>query len=260
QGRLTEAISSFRAALRLRPQFTEALNNLGVTFLERGNVEEAEGSLREALALKPHDVNVLNNIGTVAERAGKRDEAMKYYQQALLTKPDFAEAHNNLGNTLSKLDKDAEAQTHYQRALELNPDYVEAHHNLAGLLVDQGRVEEGIASYDRALRLNSDYAEARLGRSQAWLKAGVFARDWPEFDWRWRRKEFPPRPFSQPLWDGSSLAGRTILLHAEQGLGDTLQFIRYAPLVKRCGGKVIVECQEALLPLLATCSGIDQLI
>ena len=85
-------------------------------------------------------------------------------------------------------------------------------------------------------------------------------RGWTEAEWRWRRHDFPPRPFAQPLWDGSPLARRTILLHAEQGLGDTLQFIRYVPLVKERGGRVIVECQPALLSLLAGCAGIDRLV
>src|SRR5205807_4728934 len=98
---------------------------------------------------------------------------------------------------------------------------------------------------------------AHLGRAQTWLQMEDFERGWDEFEWRWRRSGFPPRPFPQPLWDGGPLEGRTILLHAEQGLGDTLQFIRYAPLVKERGGWVIVECQELLLPLLATCPGID---
>ena len=103
---------------------------------------------------------------------------------------------------------------------------------------------------------------AHWNRALAWLLAGDFEQGWPEYEWRWQWKDFPSskRSFSQPLWDGSSLAGRTILLHAEQGLGDTIQFIRYAPLVKSSGGTVILECQPALLRLLQSCAGVDRLL
>jgi tetratricopeptide (TPR) repeat protein len=259
RGRLADAIACFQESLRLRPDFP-ALNNLGITFQERGNLEEAEDCLRQAVALKPNDPDAQNNLGAILETTGRLEEAIKCYREALRAKPHFAEPHNNLGNALSKLDEYAEAQAHYQRAIELRPDYIEAHHNLAGLLIDQGCVAEGIASYEHVLQLKPDYADAHFGRAHTWLRMGDFKRGWPEFEWRWWRKGFPPRSFTQPLWDGSPLTGRTILLHAEQGLGDTIHFIRYAPLVKKRGGTVIVECQESLLPLLATCPGIDYLV
>jgi Tfp pilus assembly protein PilF len=260
QGRLTEAIASFQEALRLRPDFAEAHNNLAVVFKERGNWDEAVASLRHALALNPDFAEAHNNLGTMLESAGNLDEASACYQQALSRKPDFAEAHNNLGIILDKQGEYADALTHYQRALALKPDYPDAHHNLGTLLVDQGKLSEGVASYERALQLKPDYVEAHLGRAQAWLQMGDWERGWPELEYRWQRKSFPPRPFHQPLWEGESLADRTILLHAEQGLGDSIQFIRYAPLVKQRGGFVIVECQDGLLPLLATCPGIDRLV
>jgi Tfp pilus assembly protein PilF len=259
QGKLTEAIFSFQEALHLRSDFAEAHNNLGVTFKERGNPEEADASLRLALSCNPNFVEAHNNLGTVLESAGKLEEATACYRRALSGKPDFAEALNNLGVILNKQGRYAEAMAYYQQALKLKPDYLDVHHNIGTVLVDQGKLDEGIASYERALQIHPDYVEAHLGRAQARLQLGDFDRGWPEYEWRWRRKEFPPRPFQQPAWDGSALDGRTILLHAEQGLGDTLQFIRYAPLVKQRGGWVIVECQEILLPLLATCAGIDRL-
>jgi tetratricopeptide (TPR) repeat protein len=270
QGRLTEAITSFDEALRLQPSFAAAWNNLGITLQERGNMEEAEASLRKAVALNPQEFNALNNLGTVLEALKKTEEAIGLYRESLRFNPSFAEAHNNIGNALSKQGNNADGESHYRRAIELKPDYVQAHHNLAGVQMDRGDLAAALASYDRAIALDPNYAEAHFGRAQARLKMGDFEYGWPEFEWRWWRKEFPPRPFSQPLWDGSSLAGRTILLHAEQGLGDTIHFIRYAPLVKRCTlppdgrrehqGRVIVECPDSLIPLLASCPGIDQLV
>src|SRR5205085_8750238 len=115
-------------------------------------------------------------------------------------------------------------------------------------LQEEGQVAKALACYEEALHLKPDYAEAHWNRSLAWLLAGNFEQGWPAYEWRWHLKEFPRLHFSQPLWDGAPLEGRTILLHAEQGLGDTLQFIRYAPLVKERGGRVLVACQKALLP------------
>jgi hypothetical protein len=116
-----------------------------------------------------------------------------------------------------------------------------------------------MASYEQALRIEPDYVPARWNRALASLLLGNFEQGWVEYEWRWKRKQQPQRSFRQALWDGRELSGRTILLHAEQGLGDTLQFIRYAPLVKERGGRVIVECQPSLLELLGSCRGIDVL-
>ena len=189
------------------------------------------------------------------------------YQEPLRLKPDFAEGHYNLGNALQAQGGSAalaEAVAHYQEALRLKPDYAEAHNNLGSALQDQGQLAEAVTQYQEALRLKPDYAEAHLGNRAAGLASGrrPRARGWPEYEWRWQSKDFSSskRSFSQPLWDGSSLAGRTILLHAEQGLGDTIQFVRYAPLVKSSGGTVILECQPALLPLLQSCAGVDRLV
>ena len=204
---------------------------------------------QQALRLKPDYAEAYNNLGIALKDQGQLVEAVAEYQQALRLKPDHAEAHNNLGNALQDQGQLAGAVAHYQQALRLKPDYAEAHNNLGNALQDQGQLAEAEAHYQEALRLRPDYANAHWNRALAWLLAGDFERGWPEYEWRWQWKDFPSskRSFSQPLWDGSSLAGRTILLHAEQGLGDTIQFIRYAPLVKSSGGTVILECQPALL-------------
>ena len=116
-----------------------------------------------------------------------------------------------------------------------------------------------MSCYEQALRLNPDYVDCRVDLATTLLQLGDYKRGWVEFEWRWRESEFA-RQIDRPLWDGSPLEGRTILLIAEQGLGDTLQFIRYAALVKERGGTVIVACQKALLPLLESCPGIDRLV
>ena len=148
----------------------------------------------------------------------------------------------------------------YGQAVRLKPDYVEAHNNLGASLDTLRHLEDALASYDEAVRLNPNYADAHRNRAPLWLLRGDFERGWPEYEWRWHCQGLTMASFRQPLWDGGPLEGRTILVHAEQGLGDTLQFIRYAPLVQQRGGRVLVQCQPALLSLLGSCPGVDQLL
>ena len=186
-----------------------------------------------ALRLRPDSPEVHNNLGNALQSKGRLEEAVDHYRQALLLEPSFAAAHNNLGNVLRNLGKLGEAVVHWHKALEVRPDYPEPHYNLGKELQKLGRLEEALAHYDVALRLNPDYADAPVGTALIWLLQGDFERAWPEYEWRWTQPDFHRRCFKQPLWDGSPLHGRTILLYAEQGLGDTLQFIRYVPLVKQ---------------------------
>jgi hypothetical protein len=153
-----------------------------------------------------------------------------------------------------------EAVACYRRAVELKPDFAEVHNNLGEALKGQGKLDGAMACYRRALELKPDFAEAHWNLALTWLLAGDWQRGLPEYEWRWRKKNFVPRRFPQSLWGGESLGGKTILLHAEQGLGDTMQFIRYASIVKRYDAAVIVECQKPLLGLLEGCSGVDQLV
>src|SRR5205823_5466904 len=143
------------------------------------------------------------------------------------------------------------AQFHCEAALRQRPELPEAHNNLGIVLEENNDLLGALARYDQALRLKPDYAEARLNRALCWLGLGDFARGWAEYEWRWRGRNLAPRSFAQPAWDGGPLEGRTILLYAEQGLGDTLQFVRYAPLLQARGATVLLEAPRPLLPLLA---------
>ncbi len=261
-GKMDEALASYQQALHLKPDYAEAHNNLGNVLRDQGQLAQAVARYQDAIHFKPDFAEAHNNLGNALQEQGQLAEVVTQYQEALRLKPDYAEAHNNLGIALKDQGQLAEAVTQYQEALRLKPDYAEAHNNLGIALKDQGQLAEVVSQYQEALRLKPDYAEAHYNLAMAWLLAGDFERGWPEYEWRWQSKGFPSskRSFPQPLWDGSSLAGRTILLHAEQGLGDTIQFIRYAPLVKRRGGTVILECQPALLRLLQSCAGVDRLL
>ena len=259
-GKHAAAVEYIRRAIGLRGTSATFHNNLGNVLMDQGKRDEAVACYRRALELKPDYAAAHSNLGNAFWDQGKLDEAVACYRRALDLKPDYAEAYNNLGAALKDQGKLDEAVTCYRRALELKSGYADAHNNLGVALVSQGKLNEAVACYSRVLELDPERAEARLNRSFLWLLTGDFEHGWPEYEWRWRTKQISPRPFQQPLWDGSSLAGKTILLHAEQGLGDAIQFVRYAPLVKQLGGTIIVECQQPMLPLLATCPGIDRLV
>ena len=260
QGKMEEAVGCYRRALELNPDYAAAHDNLGNAFLGQGKLDEAVACYRRALGLQPNYAAAHNNLGNALKDLGKLPEAVACYRRAVELQPELAVAHNNLGNALKDLGKPDEAVACYRRALELKPDYVEPHNNLGIAFQDQGKLDEAVACCRRALELQPDFAEAHWNRSLLWLLCGNFAAGWPEYEWRWRRKDCPQRRFTQPLWDGHLLRGKTILLHAEQGLGDTIQFVRYATLVRQHAARVVVECQPPLLRLLAGCPGIDQLL
>jgi tetratricopeptide (TPR) repeat protein len=259
-GKLDEAAACWRRTLELNPDYVEALTNLGNVLREQGQVDQAVACYRRCLELKPDNPATYYNLGIALSDQGLLADAAACYRRALELKPDYTEAQNNLGVVLRRQGRLDEAAACYRRALELKPDYAEAHNNLGMVLKEQGKLDEVVACCRRALALKPDYAEAHLQQSFVSLLTGDFQRGWAEYQWRWKAKQFRRRDFSQPLWDGQPLEGRTILLHAEQGLGDSIQFVRYVPLVKRRGPVVILECPRPLLSLLASCAGIDRLV
>jgi tetratricopeptide (TPR) repeat protein len=294
RGELDEAIAQLRAACCHAPGLAKAHNNLGVALAQRGLVGEAVAAFQEALRLQPdyaaaayglgnalgtqrrHAAAVVhyrtalrlqpdfpeahNNLGLALLEIGALDEAVVVLRQGVRLRPKAAEAHNNLGLALAALGQFAAAETCYEEALRLKPGYAEAHNNLASAYKEQMRLGEALASYDAALRLESDSASAHWNRSLALLQGGDFERGWAEYEWRWRRSGSKPRQLPKPAWDGTRLAGRTLLVYAEQGWGDMMQFLRYAPLAARTGGRVVVECPAPLAPLFATCAGIERVV
>ena len=259
-GQLDEALAQFRAVLRAYPTHADARNNLGVALADKGLLPEAAAAYRQVLKVRPLSAETNNNLGVVLVQMGKRPEGIECYRKALKLKPGYADAHNNLGNALRQEGKLEDAERSMREALRLRPDYAEAYNNLAIILVKQERVNEAIGSYREALRLKAHYPDAHKNLGLALLGQGNLREGWREYEWRWQTKEMAARKLDRPRWDGGSLEGKTILVYAEQGLGDTLQFIRYAPLVAARGGKVVFECQKALMGLLARCPGIDRLV
>jgi tetratricopeptide (TPR) repeat protein len=255
-----EAAACYREALRLRPDHAEAHNNLGAALEKLGRPEEAAAEHREALRLRPGYVEAHSNLGNALLALRRYDEALACYREALRLRPAYPEGHYNMGLALAEQGKTEEAARCYGEALRLRPDYEAASQNLGNALIALGRTDEALAALDDILSHRPDAPEAHKSRGLALLGVGKFEEGWREYEWRWKTREVGGLPHAAPLWDGTPLNGRTILLCSEQGLGDTIQFARYAPLVKQRGGRVVLACPKALAPLLTTLPGVDQVV
>ena len=229
-----------------------------VQYHQVGNWNEAEQLYRQILQIHPQQPDALHLLGLVCHETGRREQAIELIKRALEFLPNFAEGYHNLGKAYRDQQNHAEAEKYYRKAVELKPVYAEAHFNLGNALRDQRKFDEAMECYERALQLKPNHSSARFVRAITWMLQGDFERGWPEYEWRWQRNGKNTPELGKPVWDGSPLNGRTVLLYAEQGFGDTFQFIRYAPLVQQKGGTVIVSAQKPLLPVLARCAGVDR--
>jgi tetratricopeptide (TPR) repeat protein/ADP-heptose:LPS heptosyltransferase len=300
QGRLDEAENSYRRALALKPDYLHAYFNLGIALQDRGRLDEAEHCYRKVIDLKADHVQAYINLGTVLTEQGRLADAEQSNRRALELKPDYVEAHINLANVLRKQHRLAEAESSNRKALALQPDSVYAHSNLGNILLErkrfkdaessycraieldpayaqahgnlgntlkeeQGRFTEAEASYRRAIALDADYAQARSNLGILLLSLGRYTEGWPYYEARYDPKQdekwiaLPELPF--PQWQGESLLGKSILLWPEQGLGDEIQFARYAPVLKERGvAHLTLVCTAPLKTLLQTVAGVDHLI
>jgi Tfp pilus assembly protein PilF len=298
-GQLERADTLYREILRTQPQHFDALHLSGVIAAQMRNPERAVELIDKAIRVDPGNAAAYCNRGTALQSLKRWDAALESYNRAIAINNDHAIAYCNRGHVLGTLRKREAAIASYDRALALkagyaeahfgranmlkeleqfdaaiasydeatrhNPSLAEAHSNRGFVLRELGRLDAAVASYDRALAIRPDFAEARLNRATALLSLGDFERGWVEYEWRWKNgygqgtKEL--RSFRQPLWLGQeSVASKTILLHAEQGLGDTLQFCRYASLVAELGATVILEAQRPLASLLSGLAGVSQVV
>ena len=259
-GRFAEAEASYREALRLRPDWAEVHNNLAAVLFELGRPQEAEASCREALRLRPDYPEAHNNLAIVLLELGRFAEAEACSREALRLRPGYPEARNSLGGALQNLGRFAEAEAIYREVLRLRPSYA-VHHNLGNVLYVLGRLDEATASYREALRLRPDHPEAHANLARALLMAGNFEEGWEENEWRWKTRHLSKsaRVFAVRPWNGEPIGERVILLHAEQGLGETLQFCRYAPLVA-AAARVVLEVPPPLVRLLSRMPAVEAIV
>jgi len=253
QGRLDDAARAYAKALAIKPDYFESLVNLGVVRQAQGRLDDAEAAYRRAIALKPDFAEIHHNLGGVLERGGDFAGAVGCYRRALAIKPDFPLALNGLGVALQRQGDDAAARAAFERALALQPGFVEALSNLGNLHHRRGRLEAAADCFRRAIAIQPDYAEAHRNLAHVLLLAGNFRDGWPEFAWRWRCRDFPSerRPFAAPKWSGEPVAGKSVLVWGEQGVGDEVHFAEMVPDLAAAGARVVLECERRLAPLFA---------
>ena len=260
RGWFAEAETHYRAALQIDPNLVPARNGLGRTLVELGKLDEA----MEVLSPTPESgdglIEAQIKLGEKLRVEGRIDEAAACARNVLQVKSDVAVAHHNLGLALAAKGELEEAVASYREALRIQPDFAEVHSNLAVALEYLERPAEAAKHTETALRIKPNFAVAQLNRAVTRLRAGDFQQGWSGFEWRRYCRQHRLRRFQKPLWTGDPMPQQTILLHAEQGLGDTMQFIRYVPLVKQRVGRVVVECQKPLYKLLSRGPQVDRLI
>ena len=257
--RMMEALGFLSQALRINSGSADAMSNLGLALHATGRHDEAISSYRSALRLSPDHPEILYNLGNACLEAGRIDEALSSYDGVLAVEPRHVGALVNRGNTLLRFNRPVEAIASYDEALAAMPDHPQILTNRGHALRRLDRPVEALADFEAALAAAPEFPEAHFEAAMTRLTLGDFDAGWKAYEWRWKTGAFArhrPQPRS-PLWLGERpVSGKTILLHAEQGFGDTIQFIRYAPLLAERGAKVICEVQPALQPLLSQLEGV----
>jgi tetratricopeptide (TPR) repeat protein len=261
-GALPAAEAAYRTVLAASPRHAATMTLLATVMAQRGQTEEAVRLFDTSLKLDRNQETALFNRGNALFALQRHAEALASYNRAVALWPSHTPLLNNRGNALFALGRKLEALAAFDRAIAAAPDYVEAHFNRANVLRALDRKVEALASLDRVAALAPDHAEAQFTRALLRLRLGDYAEGWRLAEWRWLAPGAPPRRnFAPPLWLGEEdIAGKTLLLHAEQGFGDTIQYCRYAPLAAARGAHVVLEAQRPLLPALARLEGVAQLV
>jgi tetratricopeptide (TPR) repeat protein len=262
RGRTGEAISVLERASANLPQSAAILSSLGVARKSAGDGEGAVEALERALALEPDNADVHFHLGGVLQDLGRPAEAIACFGRALELRPAWAVAWNRLGNFLQALARTAEARAAFERAAALEPAWSLPHHNLGQLAMARRDNPAAIAHLRAAVERDPQAGASHLDLGALLLTAGDFAAGWKHFEWRFGHGgRTPARPGSAaPVWDGSPLEGRTVMVWIEQGLGDQIQFARYAAAVAQRGGRVWLQAPRPLHRLFASLPGVDRLV
>ncbi len=260
-GKPQKAVEICRQAIARFPDDARIHYVLALALNDAQRFGEAIDAYKQAVRLNPGFFEAYNNLGALLNKSGRFDEAIQALTQAIRLRPDLAQLHGNLSNALRDNWKLEEAAAAAKKAVELNPDLAQAYTSLGAALLGLGRFDEAIRACNNAIQRKPDLPAAHLNLASAELVLGNLERGWTEYEWRMRCPDaLPPRRISLPAWDGTRIDGKTILLYSEQGFGDAIHFIRYMPMVAALGGRVVLECPAALLPLFRGSPGVERTV
>ncbi len=258
-----EALACFERAVQEHPGYAEAWCNAGRVWFDRERWDDAAGCFEHALALSPDYAQALHNLGLCHHKRRELDRAETCYRRALAAAPGLHAAHIDLGNVCLDRNDPEGMVAWYRRALGLAPEDAAACVNVGRMLRDLGWLDEALTLYEAALRLDPDNVESHFSRGLIRLTQGRYPDGWQGYEWRCRRAEWVkgyPHCLGSPRWNGEPFSGRTLLVHHEQGFGDTLQFVRYLPMAKARGGRVLFEVPAALRSLVRGVAGADDVL
>lgn len=260
-GHLEQAMQHYLQALQRQPLKVECFTNLGSLLQQQGKLKQATVFYRYALHLKPDYVEAMNNLGTLLEKQNKLEEALQWYQQAIETRPTYPYGWLNLGAVLEKKHQIDQAKSCYEKAIEVKQDFPEALNNLGRIYDQHNDLKTALEFYQQALSFKPDYSQILFNCALLLFKLGDWKKAWALYEHRNTAIAQSMPHLNKPQWDGSPLKGKRLLVHFEQGFGDTLQFIRYLPILKQTQqATIIFACPTLLKNLLENFPGIDQLI
>lgn len=250
-----KAIEAYKDAILHRLDYPKAHQQLAKLLHQQGDIPNAINHFQEALKYDPSLVASASTVARLLVAQERFKESIPYFEKAVAAQQNDIQLNFEYANTLATVNQNEKALDQYQKLLELRPNDSGILYNTAFTLKKLGRIEEAMPLYEKTLSIKPNHAEAHFSLGLAYLSIGDFKRGWKEYEWRWQRNtQLSPREFKQPLWDGSRLDGKTLFLHAEQGLGDTFQFIRYAKVIKeQYGGTIIVAVQKPLQTIIGKC-------
>ncbi|PIE62529.1 MAG: hypothetical protein CSA25_04910 [Desulfobacter postgatei] len=260
-GKLQEAEQKYRQILDQVPDHPDATHFMGVLAYNTGKNDLAVTYLKKAIEMMPSNAGCFNNMGNVFQQQERYQESVKWYEMAVRINPAHKMAHNNIAVAYFNLGNLDKALISVEAALDLDPGYADAHNNRGEILRAMGDNDRALVAIEKAISLAPDMVNAHWNRALILLSKADFQNGWPAYEWRWRRPTTPNRVFAHgAAWQGQDIKGKVLFVYEEQGLGDTLQFIRYLPLLQDLGARVIFETSPALIRLVAENRLYDRLL
>jgi len=260
-GDFKTALELVLKAIEINSNVPKYYNTFGVILAQAGREQGAVKAYRKAIELNNDYGEAYSNLGNCLQKQNKYAESIEYYAKAIKSNPDYAEAYNNLAAALYKLGNFKAAIENCRKAIKLKDNYAEAYNTLAAVLQAEQRFDEAIECYGKTIEYAPDYAEAYYSRGMSYLRNGEFAKGWDDYQWRLKTEKIKVTlRYDKPWWQGENFQGKTLLVQAEQGFGDSIQFVRYLPMVKERGGTVILAEKPELISLFQNLEGIDDLV